>query len=362
MGRQRRRRRGVLAQQGAREAALRDEPDVAVENRSGAMLRRALANWQYKLASLLIAIGLYFYVSHVNDPRTAKQIDIPITLTNVPSGLVVSEAPSNVMLQVSGAASSLDSVTGSSYIATADLAGTHAGVNQPLRIVVTGTPEVAQDVTIESQSPKDSSVTMENNTRERFTIHVSFRKVAPAGLSYGSPKIVPPVATVEGPESIVSRVVRLVVYGDDAVGGEIVSPGMLDGFGTVVALDAQDIPVDGVNILPEQAEVRIPVMRESAVKELIVNASVAGSPSFPNEVTGVDVLPNRNSVTGPPDRLASTSVVDTAPIDITGATSDVTRSVPVNIPAGLSSSSPVSVSVTVHIHAASLQSPAKAGG
>jgi YbbR domain-containing protein len=145
------------------------------------------------------------------------------------------------------------------------------------------------------------------------------------------------------------NVASLVVYGDDAVSGEISSPGTMDGFGSIVALDAQENPVSGVDVVPVQAEVRIPVTKESADKELIVNASVAGMPRYPAEVVGVETQPDRVKVMGVPDLLAATSTVDTEPVDISGATSDVTRTVGLNLPTGLSTMSPIIVTVTVHV-------------
>jgi YbbR domain-containing protein len=250
---------------------------------------------------------------------------------------------------VSGAASSLETVTGASFVATVNLSGARAGLNGPLPIAISAAPDLPADVSVESQTPREVRVNMENSVREPFTVHVSYRKIAPSGLSYGVATVTPAVATVAGPESTVSKVVRLVVYGDDAVADEIVSPGTLDGFATIVPMDAQQNPVTGVEVVPDQAEVRIPVVSESAIKTLIVNANVVGAPAYPAQVTGVDVLPDRISVTGAPNTLATASVVDTDPVVITGATSDVTRTVNIELPAGLTASGSASVRVSVHI-------------
>ena len=313
------------------------------------MLTRLLENWPYKLAALAIAIALHIYVSGVNDPHTARQITLPLTLSRVPEGMVVVDSTPSVTLQASGPASSLDSLTASNFTATVDLRAVRVGVNQPLPIHVTAASGVGAEITIESQTPREASVTMETKRRERFTVHASFRRVAPVGFSYEAPLVMPPVATVEGPESAVARVSRLVIFADDVVSGDPSSPGVLDGVGAIVPVDAQQEPVAGLTCLPAQAEVRVPVQSEAASKDLLVSANVTGTPAYPAQVVGVDVQPSRISVMGAPSALANSSVVTTAPVDVSGAISDVRRAVAATVPDGLTPVRSATVVVTVHI-------------
>ena len=330
------------------------------------MLSRILFNWPYKLAALSIAIALHFYVSHINDPHIAKSVNIPVILKSMPASLQLSDATPDVTLQLNGPTSSLDSITPSSYLATVDLAAARAGSNPSMPITITSASGTPQDIEIESATPRTAAVVLENKVRKQFTVSATFPSQSPLGLSYGAPRVVPPVASIEGPESGVNRVTHLVVHGDDAVNGENVAPGVLEGFGEVIPLNAENQPVSGVAVIPEQVELRIPVTRETAVKELIVNPTITGSPAYPVQVQDVQVQPSRLSVTGSTDVLAHASVLATAPLDVTGLKSDVTRQLSVSLPPGLktlraqAASVTVTVRVSVPVASQSAQIPAAA--
>ncbi len=313
------------------------------------MWTRLIENWPYKIAALAIAILLKIYVAGVNDPHTARQMTVPISLNRVPDNLVVSDATPMVTLQISGSQSSLDALSSTSFTATVDLGRAHAGVNQPLAIDVIPTAGTSPDINVETLSPRTASVTMDVKRHARFPVHIDFRRVAPSGLAYGTPSVMPEFATVEGPDSAVSKIATLAVYADEALTGEASHPGIIDGIGTIVPLDGQQTPIPGLTVIPQQAEIRVPVMRQAAVKDLIVDALVTGTPKYPAQVESVEVLPSRLSVTGAPDMLAQTSVVTTAPIDITNATGDVRRTTTVTLPTGLTLVQKQDVEVIVHI-------------
>lgn len=313
------------------------------------MLTRLLINWPYKLAALLIAIALKWEVAETNHPHIDKRITVPVEINNVPSNLIVMDPTTSVDLLLSGTGTSLDSVSEMSYRASINLAGFHAGANQADKIDIEPTGDVPADVSIESVSPEYASVTLENDVKVKFRVGVTFDRVAPAGLSYGAATVRPPVASVEGPESSVNRIARLVVDGSDAVNGETVAPGMLDGFGPIVALDALQNPINDLSIMPPSAEVRVPVVRQAGVKEVLVNAVFNGRPPYPYEVDDVDVQPNAVTIQGSPDELGAYSVIKAAPIDLTNVTSDIQRSTPIDLPTGVTSVTPNSVTVTVHI-------------
>ena len=325
------------------------------------MLSRLLFNWPYKIAALSIAIALHFYVSHINDPHIAKSVNIPVILKSMPASLQLSDATPDVTVQLNGPTSSLDLITSSSYEATVDLASAHAGSNQSLPIAITSASGTPQDIEIESATPRAAAVVLENKVRKQFTVSATFPSQSPPGLSYGAPRVVPPVASIEGPESGVNRVTHLVVHGDDAVNGENVTPGILEGFGEVIPLNAENQPVSGVAVIPEQVELRIPVTRETAVKELIVNPTIIGTPAYPVQVSSVQVQPSRLSVTGSTELLARASVLATAPLDVTGLKSDVTRQLSVSLPPGLKTqrAEPASVTVTIHVSVPAAAKPAQ---
>jgi YbbR domain-containing protein len=164
----------------------------------------------------------------------------------------------------------------------------------------------------------------------------------PAGLNPSPPVLSVPNAVVSGPESVV----RLVTGAEARV---VIQPSGIDVDQTVdlVAVDVRGEVQSPVKIEPSSVQVKISVGSGRQNKTVPVNPIVTGTPAPGFEVTSVTVSPPVVSVEGNANGLASLAAADSQPVSISGASTDLTRTVPLALPDGVDAISVASVSVTI---------------
>jgi YbbR domain-containing protein len=164
----------------------------------------------------------------------------------------------------------------------------------------------------------------------------------PAGLELRDPVLSASQATVSGPESVV----RLVTSAQARV---VVQPSGIDVDQTVdlVAVDARGEVQGPVAVEPASVHVQIAVGSGLQKKTLAIHPVVTGTPAAGFEIDTVSVDPPVVSVQGDADALAALSKVDSEPISISGASTELVRNVPLDLVAGVDSISGDSVTVTI---------------
>lgn len=320
------------------------------------MFKRLLDNWPYKLAALIIAILLNFYVSAQLNPQMSK--DFPVAIIHVPDGLYKREATSTVTLQLSGSSNALDGLRGTDIIATVDASTAHAGMNRNLPINVAVVPEYRDRVAIAGRQPAVASVLLEKLETVRRPIRIIFTHTAATGYAYGIPALTPGYVKVSAPESVIDQIKDVVVDLDERLDeGHWADTSPIDKVVDIEARDGDGRKVLGTTMMPEDARITVPIVRVASVKTVPIAPAIVGRPATGQLVSGAVVEPTFAILSGPADILARTSVVMTSPIDVTGATSDMQRTATLEAPAGLTATASRKVTVTVQIVQASGLSP-----
>ena len=165
----------------------------------------------------------------------------------------------------------------------------------------------------------------------------------PPGIEIGEPTLSATEATVSGPESVV----RLVTAAEARV---VVQPSGIDVDQTVdlLAVDVRGEVQSPVNVEPSNVHVKISVGSGLKTKSLPVNPMVTGNPADGFEVQSVTVTPPIVSIEGDADALAALAKVDTAPISMSGASANLSRTVPLALPDGVTSVTGDAVTVTIN--------------
>jgi len=294
-------------------------------------------NWPLKLAATGLAMLLYGGVVLSQNTQT---------YTDAISVEVVGQPPNTVRL------SPIPPVTSVRYFAPPDVnpvTGTFiASIDLSDVDPLAGTTSVP--VTVRSVDPRISvlgsdpafvSVRLEDLTTKVVPVKVVIGPTA-SGLDLGETKVEPSNVTISGPKSAVDAVAS--VRADVAI-----DPSGLD-FDADVPL----IPVDGagtavrpIEVSPATARVTIPVFTDRQSRSLPVAPVVTGTPAAGFEIAGVTVTPSVVTVEGDADQLAQLTKLDTDPVSVAGASSDVTSVVSLSMPTGVVPLGSDSVSVTV---------------
>jgi YbbR domain-containing protein len=312
------------------------------------MLARLLNNWPIKLLALAIAIVLRVYVGNVTNPQETKQLTVPIIVTGVPDNLIATDYTQNVTITFTGNPEIIDSLGPSDIAANVNLSRAHSGANPGLQIVISEPPDLRDQIQIENKKPTGAAVYLDTKGSINLGVRAEFTRFAPVGYEYELPTVTPTTARVDGPESLLKSINKLVVFADTD-SDVMASPTTIDDMGDIVPVDGGNHQVEGVTVTPAQAHFVIPIRKIGALKSLVISPQVIGALHYPLRISQVDVDPTTIVVSGPAPLLAQTSVALTMPIDVTAQTGTFRQTVRLDLPAGLTAVTSPNVDVTVHI-------------
>ena len=304
-------------------------------------VRRLVHNWPLKLAATGLAVLLYAGVVLSQNTQTYSGA-IKVDPVGQPSGTVLLSPPPPVTLVRYFAPPDVNPVAGT-FIASVDLSDVDPQAG-PTSVAVT-VRSADPRITVLGSEPAFVSIRLEKLTSKSVPVRVALGPLA-SGLDLGETAVVPTSATVSGPESAVVQVA--------AVRADVViDPGGLD-FDADVPL----IPVDGVgnairpiDVSPANARVTIPVYTDRQSRSLPVSPVVIGTPAAGFEISSVAVVPAVVTVEGDADQLAKLTQLDTKPVSVAGASSDLSVSVALDTPTGVVPLGSDSVRVTVTFRA-----------
>ena len=310
------------------------------------VLRFILRNLPLKIGAVLLAVILFVAMVAL---QTTQQWPgaIAIEMVNQPVGSSLVD-PQSIppVSDIRYIAPPDVPVSQSSFRATADLADTKPSESSSTLVRV---QLVADDPRIQiiDYRPQQVSVNLQPIVHKKVSVVVDYIAV-PSGLQPGTPVLSVSSVDVSGASSIV----RNVAY---AQAGVRVDASGLDVNTDVdlVARDASGAQVNYVTLDPGRVHVQALVGSQIRTETVPVNPVISGSPAAGYYITSVDVSPSTAAVSGQADALAALAgKASTRAISIAGATGDVSATVDLALPSGVTSSAG---SIVVVIH---LQSPA----
>ena len=302
-----------------------------------AIIRR---NFGYKVLSIGVAILLYYIAYTQRNPPITTEVYVQPDIVGLSDDMVVKVRPTGGMVSVTGVTTAVNAFKTLPVKATVDVAGARVGVNK-LRIHYNTTPDTLD---ISGVAPY-AEVVLERKFRKEWYVDVLFDDEPPPGYVYLDPITSPRKVTVSGLAGEVARVGRVVAIVERGQsGGEVNKQVQL------LAQSDKQQGVDTVQIDPPSAQVRVPLRRVPTSKVLLLSATVEGTPAPGYAVTGYKFTPSTIAVTGAQAALGSRSALS-VPVDVSGATGPLTRTVSLALPPGavLQSGQPRQVTVRVEI-------------
>ena len=308
-------------------------------------------NFVLVILSAALAFTLWIFVSDTeNSVRSGLlPLDIPIQAVNVPADVAVAGVtPGYVQLRVEVEKDVWDTLAVEDFEATVD---------------VLNFPEGSHQLTVEVvplRSPGNLRITEVNPEPVEVVLTALFSKSVPVivdtigdpspGYALSKPRPDSSDVVVSGPQNLVDLVESVSATVDISGSASSVNRAF-----RLLARDGRDQRVEGVLVEPSVMNVLVPI--QVAVSELLINPTVEGTPANGFNVTGFSTLPVvitiiPNEIT--PDDLR---IVSTKPVSITNARSDVTQTVSLDLPLGITVIGVDKVQVTVHIEPALGQLP-----
>jgi YbbR domain-containing protein len=292
------------------------------------MFRFFNENLLLKLISLAASLVLWAYVSAERFPNTTISRNIRAEVRPVgtpPPDLIVTLRTETVPLLISGPKSEVDALNDNDIKAEVNLSSVK-GSTSILRCRAIHMPPNAPNVTTSDRPTAIVDVV----PRERKTLRISARLEGDENLTakYGAPRLSPDMAVVTGRREDLQRVAKLVVAVDVTRLGQFADL-------PIQPYDKDGIEVRGVNVDPATTRVELSLASAEATRALVVSVPFRGQTAFPYQVTDIVTEPSQVVVSGKPDVLVNLGHVETEELDLSGLMSDVTKDIPLRLPAGV---------------------------
>ncbi len=300
-------------------------------------------NWPLKIAAILLATLLYagIIVSASADTFGGR---IPIQVLNQPEQtFILGELEDVTSVRYIAVGTDRPAVTSSSFTATIDLADVEAVAGAPPVSVPVVVRAVDPRIQVVDFSPSRVAVRLDPLVTKDVPVRVDLGTVPP-GLDVREPVVSQESVAVSGPDSAVRFVTA-------ALARVRIDPSGLDVNETVglLPVDARGEVVEGVDVQPSAVRVTIQIGSQLATRTLPVRAVVTGTPAASVEIASIDVQPSLVTVEGEADALEGLVSIDTRPISIAGATTDVATAVGLVLPEGVAALDVDQVRVTIEM-------------
>jgi len=169
--------------------------------------RTVLENWPIKLASLLLAVTLWFYVT--SKGKTEVSVSAPLELRNIPAGMVVvGDVPARLDVRLQGQERALrDIAAGRKAFGVVDLGRGREGDN----VVHLAPEDIVRPagVAVTHLAPYEITVKLERLVRKTVRLVPVAQGRPAAGHRLISIGVRPARVTVEGPSSAVHAIAEL---------------------------------------------------------------------------------------------------------------------------------------------------------
>lgn len=277
--------------------------------------------------SVVVWVGALFE----NQPRAGEfGLPIPVEVLNESEDLVVAgEIPATVKVTILAPDRMWTTLTADRFHATLDMADLGPGTHE-VPIVVRCDE---RQVRIQDYKPKTAQFSLERQGQRKMKVRarVLDEESVPLGYISKLPEVSPIEVMVSGAASLVDGVAEAVA--DVSLRG---ARATVRTSAKVILLDQDGNVINGLAVNPASVIVTVPIEEQLGYRTLTVRVVLTGTPASGYWVSSITVEPSAVTVFGNPDVIGQLpGVLDTQPIDISGADEDVVQRVPLALPEGV---------------------------
>ena len=292
--------------------------------------------WNVRSFLWALVLGLSVWVAAVTaaDPDEVRLYPNDVSLELVgqdPSLVITSDIPKDVQLTLRAPRSVWEQLTArpESVRTVLDLSGVGAGEHRMnLQVQIDARP-----VRVVTVIPSSVLLTMEPLVSRTLPVQSTLSGQPALGYQAGDLTLEPREVVVAGPESLISRVARVRVPVNLSGSRESVEQDI-----PVEALDLNNARVTGITIQPDAAHVSLPVSRQGGFRDMAVKVAVRGQVAPGYRLDSISVFPPVVTVYSDNPDLVNTlpGVVETQPVDLNAASSNISLRVSLDLPEGVS--------------------------
>jgi YbbR domain-containing protein len=288
------------------------------------------SNLPHKFVALLIAGLLAAMVRLVDNPASKSFAKVPIRLVNLPEDLVILNPPEAVRVDAYVTGGQLVNIDEKDFEVRLDFRGASPG-RAKYDIVVIPNERIKLFAKLEAR-PASFNLDLERFVTKPIRIRLDDVKFSGTkdGYRLGKYALEPELITVRGPETYVREAVAARVTVDLS---KVEPAGVYER--EIEILDGEGRPVRGVDADPRTVLFRATLEPLLPAKNVLIGPAWKGSPKIGYRITNCFLTPNQLRVRGDAELLATISMLDTEPIDVTELAETREYTVRVILPAGI---------------------------
>jgi YbbR domain-containing protein len=301
------------------------------------------SNWRQYLTpvalavvSLFTALALWVAVTDAENPRETREFRAPLSIeaVNVADGLAVGDITQNaVTINVSATDDEFERLTSANFRVQVDMTGVReARSSRSVTVDVVG----IDDVEIVSVTPRFVDVVLEQEATKTIPVRVNRIGTQPQGFVVASEQANPEQVRVTGASSLVQLVnltgVRVNIQQEYPL----------------TPRDASRAELPRLRLEPDTAEIRMIIVQQEVTLLLPVLVETSGTLPDGYNIDAITADPQLVQVSATLGVLQGIRSLSTEPIDLAGQRNDITRSIALRVPAGVTASRN-NITVTIDI-------------
>lgn len=286
------------------------------------------------ITAFILAVAVWVLAVTSNDPTRQDVFPQPVEIELIgqdPGLVLVGDEIGTVQVTLSAPQSVWLELTNQQDVlrAVVDLSGLEPGTHiLPVDLQVNARP-----VRVISYTPQTVEIKLETLLSNDYMVDLQIRGEPAIGYQAGFPTLDARTVTVVGPQSQAERVKKVRAVLDISGAQQSITRTI-----TLQAVDAGEVPVDGLTIIPGVVTVTQPITQRFGYRSVVVNVVVTGQVAGGYRLTNISVFPPAVTVFSADPEIVNTlpGYVETLPLDLTGAKDDIDIFLNLNLPEGVS--------------------------
>jgi len=307
------------------------------------------ANWQLKLLALVLSVGLFAAVAFQENPLTNTTVGATIEYDGIPADKILIGAPTkNFPVTLTGLKADLNVIAPSNVTVVVDASKIKNGT-----ITVTGHTKIVGGGSSVRPLNDTTQIQVTVDDRTSISVPVDTRINYAEGWTANPSKTVvsPTTLNITGAASELKDLKAFVAPAEPIAASSADIPSLpiqLIRNGHNIPLPNDTFPPTKVDDSALIASLHVEAVRPNQTRQVPVVETPSGSVAPGYRIVAIDLNPLFVPVTGPADLLATLDSLTLTPIDVTNASSSISRSVRLTLPANITSTvSSVTVTITI---------------